>query len=171
MGLDVRDVREYVVRPALQAIGLWSAEAEELVLATGAHESAGFRYLDQVDRSLRKPGPAFGLFQMERATHDDHWDWLGREKNEDLAARVAALAVDGLAWERRDEPPDAAEMQWNLRYAAAMCRVHYRRKPGALPLTIEGMAAYWKKWYNTELGDGTEAEFLRDYRVHVRGIR
>jgi hypothetical protein len=46
-------------------------------------------------------------------------------------------------------------------YAAAMARLRYRRAPGRLPAAgdVAGMAAYWKRHYNTPLGRGVPAEF------------
>src|SRR5688572_20546144 len=73
--MDLRQVRQYIVRPALERIDCWSREAERLVMATGLAES-GFKFIDQVESSKGdiKPGPAYGLFQMEGATHNDIWE-------------------------------------------------------------------------------------------------
>ena len=43
----------------------------------------------------------------------------------------------------------------------AICRIHYWRKPGAIPAEIEGQAAYWKRHYNTPLGRGTVEKYLK----------
>ena len=67
LGLDVNQVRLYVVRPALQEIGLWSQVAENLVLGTAVTESR-LKYLKQLGK-----GPALGIFQMEPFTHNDIW--------------------------------------------------------------------------------------------------
>ena len=50
-----------------------------------------------------------------------------------------------------------------------MCRVHYYRVSEALPEEndIEGMARYWKKYYNTPLGAGTEEEFIHNYKEYM----
>lgn len=50
-------------------------------------------------------------------------------------------------------------------YAAMMCRIHYRRVSEPLPAAgdLPAQAAYWKKWYNTELGAGTEAEYIEHW--------
>jgi hypothetical protein len=65
--------------------------------------------------------------------------------------------------------PRPEEMIWNLQYAAAMCRIHYVRKPGLIPITVTGQALYWKKHYNTELGKGTESEFVKNYALVAQG--
>lgn len=150
-GLHLRQVRDYIVRPALQRIGLHSLAAEQLVLCTGVVES-GLRYVDQVDKA-NKPGPAYGLFQMERATHDDLWkSYL--DHRPPLATRVRremVLTLDG-----------AEQMHGNHFYAAAMCRVHYLRIRAAMPeaFDLPAMAAYWKRFYNTALGAGRPEDFI-----------
>lgn len=149
--LDVSQVREFVVRPALQHIGLWSLAAEELVLGTGLQESR-LRYIKQLGR-----GPALGLFQMEPATHDDIWFNYLRYQIE------LRNLVKGLAPHTHKFHPTAEALIGHLPYAAAMCRVHYRRVRAPLPAAgdIEGQAKYWKRYYNTELGKGTVEEYMR----------
>jgi hypothetical protein len=174
--IDPRDFRELVIRPALEAIGLWSPAAEELLMDTAAVESRGGRFLRQVGA-----GPALGPFQMEPATHDDLWDNFLRFRPE-LRERVLRLlfprgrvpttildpSVEG------GEPnwrPEAERLAWDLRYAAAMARLVYRRRPEPLPRTddVAGMATYWKRWYNTEGGKGDVAGFVAAYERFVRG--
>ena len=55
------------------------------------------------------------------------------------------------------------QLRGNLFYAAAMCRIFYLRfqKPLPQPNDWEGMARYWKKYYNTHLGAGTVDGFLQ----------
>lgn len=156
MSLDAKQFRALIVRPALEAIGLWSQEAENLVCGTAAQESR-LSYVKQIGT-----GPALGLFQMEPATHDDIWNNYLRY-NLGWVAAVKRLAATDDGNPRGF--PDASEMVWNLRYAAAMCRIHYRRQPGAIPFSLEGMAAYWKKYYNTVLGDGTPQQFIQNYSL------
>ena len=47
-----------------------------------------------------------------------------------------------------------------------MCRVHYYRKPAALPHygDAEAMTAYWKRYYNTRLGKGTATKALPHFQ-------
>ena len=44
-----------------------------------------------------------------------------------------------------------------------MCRLKYLRVSKNLPKTVEGMAHYWKKNYNIELGKGDPKEFIERY--------
>lgn len=59
-----------------------------------------------------------------------------------------------------------------LEYAAAMCRIHYLRDKATLPDAgdLAGQAATWKRVYNTALGHGTVAAYIRNYNKLVKGI-
>jgi hypothetical protein len=148
-------VRSLVVKPALLHIGRWTQAAENLVMGTAAQES-NLIYVRQMEN-----GPARGLWQMEPDTHDDIWDNYLAFRSE-LASAVKELASKGFP---QGFLIPADDMVGNMAYAAAMCRVHYMRVSEALPDENDrhGMARYWKKYYNTEQGKGTEAEFLGNY--------
>src|SRR5262245_44149952 len=80
MSLSSEQLRNYIVIPTLKHLDPeipYSAAAVNLVMGTAAQES-GLRWLDQNDPGGR-PGPGYGLWQMERGTHDDIWlHWIGR---------------------------------------------------------------------------------------------
>lgn len=150
--LDVGQVRALVIRPALEALHLHSVAAEELVLGTALQES-GLRYLQQLGG-----GPALGLWQMEPATHDDLWtNFLNYRP--DLAERVRSLCAT----------PICEALAGNLWYAAAMCRLHYFRRPEPLPEAgnITNMASYWKRFYNTSGGKGSVTEYLANWQKYM----
>lgn len=151
--MDAKQLREYIVRPALQLIELHSDDAENLVMGTAAQESR-LMYIHQLGK-----GPALSLFQMEPATHDDIW--------EHYLAYQPALTERVFAATYVKSKPDSSRLLWDLRYSAIMCRIHYRRKPGAIPDNLNGWAAYWKKHYNTPLGAGTVEEFVHNYELVV----
>ena len=147
--LDVKQFRRLVIRPALEAIHLWSEGAEELVLGTALQES-GLRYLEQIGG-----GPALGLYQMEPATHDDvHLNFLSYHP--ELAERVKSLAVI----------PKPLSMVGNLWYATAMCRLQYYRYPEPMPEAgnLSAQVAFWKLRYNTSEGKGTTADYIANWR-------
>ena len=156
MGLSPRQLREYVVVPAMIYLHPdvpQSAAGIDMVMGTAAHESGGFKYIDQLTPG---PGPAYGLWQMERATHDDLWlHWLSHRPA--LHAKMKSLLAD---W-----PNPVEQLRSNLIYAAAMCRIGYRRSPVPLPERgdVQGYARMWKQVWNTRLGKGTEAQFVKHY--------
>ncbi|MEO5333846.1 MAG: hypothetical protein H7839_17675 [Magnetococcus sp. YQC-5] len=148
MGINPQQLTDLVIRPTLQRLGLWSDAAEELVLGTAIQES-GLQYLQQLGG-----GPALGLWQMERATHDDIWTNF-------LHFRTK-LGLNVLGPYTR---PDHTRLAWDLAYACAMCRIHYLRCSAPLPADgdIEAQAAYWKSHFNTPLGKGTTQQYLANW--------
>lgn len=152
--LSVPQLREYIVRPTLLHLGLFSSAAENLLVGTALQESR----LTYVDQLAPGPGPAYGLLQMERATHDDIWENYLRF-NVALRAKVELTLAP---W-----PSDKLfQMHTNNGYAFAMARVHYLRVREALPAAddVLGLARYWKRYYNTVKGKGTVDEFVENYR-------
>ena len=150
--LDPGQFTQHIIRPALEAIDLYSKAAAELLLGTAIQESR-LTYLVQLG-----DGPALGLFQMEPATHDDIWANFLVYKPE-LGLKVNALTCHNRSSEK---------LIWNLHYAAVMCRVHYYRVSEALPEAsdISRQAEYWKQHYNTPLGAGTEEEYMANWHKY-----
>jgi len=151
--MNLEQLRSCVIQPTLKHLGLYSLAAENLVLGTALVESRA-EYLRQIK------GPALGLWQCEPAT------WLDLHENflryrTDLAARLAELTTAAKMTE------GAQEMVGNLYYACAVCRLVYRRAPEALPDAddAQGMASYWKRFYNSELGKGTAERALPHFIV------
>lgn len=157
--MNPTQIRDYVIRPALQRSGLWSKAGEQLVFGTGLVES-GYNWLDQMTPG---PGPAYGPWQMEEATHDDLWlNFLAYKT--DLNDALVRMAGFGLV----TKPPVIA-LHGNLFYGAAMCRAHYQRVKARLPDAGDApaMAAYWKNHYNTPLGKGTLEKAIPYFRQAV----
>lgn len=155
--MNAKQLRELVVRPTLQYLDPvipYSETAVELLMMTAAHESHLGEYIAQVG------GPALGIYQMEPATRKDIW------KN-------FLMYRDGLSVKLANLEPDISVVSpliTNLTYATAMARVHYFRVPEALPEgclqneeTFRKLAAYAKKYYNTELGKATEEDYYEAY--------
>ncbi|MEH6477689.1 MAG: hypothetical protein V7727_18500 [Sneathiella sp.] len=147
--------RTLVVRPTLEELGMWSPAAENLVYGTALTES-GLAYLQQ-----RGGGPALGLWQMEPATFNDIRVYLVRRH--DLAAKVMPMALE--------QPLQPSEIVYNLKLACAMCRIHYWRVEEKLPAAndLAGLGAYWKRYYNTELGKGEVLDFQTRGRQILKG--
>lgn len=151
LGLDLQQVRQWIVKPTLEYLGLWSLSAERLVLGTAVHESR-LRYIDQIDK-YNRPGPAFGLWQMEGPTHADLYNSFLSYQPE------LKLKVTRLASFYSGSFPDPGEMVGNLKYACAMCRIHYRRVKAPLPDDVRGLAEYAKRYYNSMLGKATVQQY------------
>lgn len=166
--LDPEQLRIFVVRPTLEELGLWTQAAENLVMGTAAQESH-LTYIDQKEPAGRRPriGPGLGLWQMEAATHNDIWqNWLAHKPG--LGVRILQVAN---VWTKAASPfsVDPGVLVYNLRYGAAMCRIHYRRRPEPLPAAndLAGLADYWKRHYNTRAGAGRPEQFVANYRRFI----
>ena len=151
--MDAAQLRGLIVKPALEEVGLHSDAAEDLVMGTAAQESH-LMYVKQLGG-----GPALSLFQIEPATYDDYWEnYLAYQA--DLVSEIRdACEFEGI--------PEPTRLVWDLKFASIMCRVHYRRISSPLPMhgDIPAYAAYWKKYYNTIHGAGTEEEFIENYEL------
>ena len=143
-----------LVESTLQAIDAYLPEAVQLLLGTGAHESAGWQYRRQLGN-----GPALGYYQMEPFTHDDCWNnYLNYHPQ--LGQKI--LQVSGMF------APDASALEYNDVYAICMARVKYMRDSQPIPTDLFGQAAYWKRVYNTYLGRGTVEEYINHYQMFVQ---
>ncbi len=149
--IDPGQFRRLVVRPTLEAMGLWSEAAGRLLVGTAIVES-NLTYLTQLGG-----GPARGVYQIEPESMRD----LGRHW---LAFRPHWQD----ALDRFDDPrhPDAEELVTDLAFATAVARLHYYRVPQALPdpENLAGLAQYWKDHFNTVAGAGRSAGFVARIR-------
>ncbi len=154
MGILCKDLREIVIQPTLKKLNLWSESAENLLLGTAAQESLMGRHLKQIQ------GPAIGIFGCEPPTHNDIWSNYLMYRGE-LMSAVLKLTVPNTM---RTE-----QLAWNLKYAAAICRIHYLRvkEPLPDPNDLVALACYWKNHYNTHLGKGTVEDFVKSYTAMV----
>ncbi|MDB4312143.1 hypothetical protein N9937_01805 [bacterium] len=158
-----RHLRELIIKPVLKMMELYSPAAVNLVLGTACVESDCGKYLKQLDG-----GPALGIYQMEQVTHRSLWvDVL--EYNDHLADLINDYLVSSF-YDYEDEETENIdstfkELSGNMYYATAMCRLQYMRfeEPLPHPNDIEGLAKYWKKYYNTEAGKGTIEDFIEKY--------
>lgn len=156
MQLNATELRKYIITPALQAMGAWSLAAENLVIGTGAQESHMGRWLQQMNN-----GPALGFYQME--------DTLGyQDILKNVLPRYKELHPDVPL---KNISENYAFLKYDIRLATVMTRLQYWRFDEPLPDAddIEGLAKYWKKYYNTEDGKGSWQEFVLNYRRFIMG--
>jgi hypothetical protein len=158
--MDKDQARIYIVRPSLQAIGLWSVNAEELLMGTAAQESKFFNYVRQTGISSGVMG-GFGPYQMEPPTYIDLWNRLINGKPFETIIMSAC---------NYSQKPSLSRCMTDFMLATIMCRIKYLDISEALPeaSNVPAIAAYWKKYYNTPLGAGTEQEFIDNYNLYVK---
>ena len=157
MGINPQHFKDFIVKPTLIDMQSYnrkinSKSAQNLLLGTAAVESGMGHYLRQLK------GPARGPYQPEEATgYQDLWVnyILHRPK---LITHL----------EKRFGPHNRADyikVIGNFYYATWICRLDYFREQEALPASedVEGLAYYWKKYYNSKEGKGTVEHFIIKY--------
>jgi hypothetical protein len=60
-------------------------------------------------------------------------------------------------------------LEYNPLLSVIFCRLFYKLIPEEIPDSLSGMAYYWKKYYNTHLGKGTEQKFIANYNHYIKG--
>jgi hypothetical protein len=146
-----------VVRPGLQMAGIWSEAREQIVLGTGAVESA-YKYVAQIGG-----GPALGWWQCERRTHRDMWEnWITSRGELKDRLRIMCEGIE------REGALVAHPM-----YAAAVCGTHYLRVRATLPAAgdAQAMAAYHKRYYNTAAGQTDPVESVKHFEAAIEACK
>ena len=143
--IDTDQIKKHVIIPALDLIEMGGPDAVELVFNTGLVESR-YKYIAQVG------GPALSFWQVEPTTmYDIFMNYL--QYRQDLYSKIMQFTVVDTEF----------QLATNMAFAAAMCRLKYRRSPMPLPDAddIEGQAFIWKQVYNSPQGKGTEEKFIQ----------
>ena len=154
-----KQLRELVIQPALHSIGLWSKEAEDLLIMICAHESNGGDYIAQ------ERGPALGIYQMEPATYNYLWSKLRGTDDKYMALGGKILFACHFMGK-----PDPTELIFNLKYASMMARVFFLLNREPIPTDVEDLSRYAKKYWNTEAGKATANQYLGAY-YRMEGIK
>lgn len=154
--LNAEQLRTLIIEPALKDLNLQSDDATELLLFTCATESEGGTYLHQIK------GPALGIYQMEPATYNDIWQnfVMGKAMLKlQLIHNFGCMAM-----------PSEDRLIYDLRFATAMCRIHYDRNPDALPKAndVDAIWNYYKMYYNTSAGKAEYHEAVNAYYRFVK---
>lgn len=163
-GINAYHCRHYIVRPILKKFELWSPSAENLLLGTAAQESKLGFYIKQIGSDFTKVGgPALGIYQIEPSTLHDIIDNVYLP----IAAKNNSLLHYSIMESSKEEREQ--RLCWDLEFTTIICRLHYCRRKEPLPVydDIEGLAKYWKKWYNTEKGKGTVEEFIINFKKYI----
>lgn len=156
MGICAKELRHYVVRPTLKHLGVWSKDAEELILATAAQESGLGFHIKQKHHS------GIGVYHIDPKTHQTIWDQYLVEHPE------KASAVRGFASQHEFLNSPHAELATNLSYATAIAWCIYERAGYDIPnhREVDQMAKYWKKYYHNGK-NASCTSFIRNYQAYV----
>lgn len=163
-GINAGQLLRHVIEPTLSymsahtGLAMDGRSAGMMLVLIQAHETLGHRWLTQ-----RPGGPGRGGYQQEIATHDWLWsDYLRRRQ--DIAGAILAMVPEG--------GNTADRMVYDLAYSTAMARVQLWTDPNPLPdhNDLLGMAAYWKRAWNTHKGAGTIEKFIADARLYAGSV-
>lgn len=149
--MDPQQLRK-TISDTLQAIGLCSEDAVELLMMVAAHESGLGHYLYQVG------GTALGAWETEPATYNDILkNYL------DYRITLKLIILKALNMQIM---PDASFLAHNLRLAIIMARLQFLRHPDPLPdkSDLVAMGALCKAVFNSAKGKATAQEYIDDYR-------
>ena len=151
--MTAQELRD-IIQKALAPLGLWSAGAEELLMATAAQES----HLGQYRRQIN--GPALGIYQMEPATFNDLFT--------NYLQYHPTIKSEILFQSHGDASPET--LVENDAFATCMARVLYLRAPEALPASTDlgGIWRLYKLRWNTPLGAATHDQFVANYNRYVK---
>lgn len=154
--LVASQLRELIIRPALLDLVLYTDEAMELLVFTCAVESDGGTYLKQLK------GPALGIYQMEPEDYNDIWTNYIRNHQSLMMMLSTNFGVVSI--------PDEARLLYDLRYATAMCRIHYERAQAKIPTKPdpEHLWDYYKSFYNSHLGAATKEQSIEKYLTFIK---
>lgn len=161
LSMNTRQLRK-LISETLHELELHSDGAVELLMLTAAAESNLGEYIEQTK------GPAVGIFQMEPTTFADIMGrWL--DTKPDLREKVEKVLMRHVGSEYDTTKHGAKVMRYNIKAAIIAARLHYLARPGAIPSASDskGLAEYWKKNWNTNLGKGTVIGAMRKYQQFV----
>ena len=156
--MDVAQLRDVIIKPTLIALGLYSPSAVNLLLGTCAQESQMGKYLIQQKIGFRG---GIGIFQMQAPAFMTTWDKM-LAPNILMRGKLKAL----LGYDIKPQPERMAS---DLLLATAMTRLYYAAINSALPEPddVNGLAHYWKIYYNSAIGAGTTQQFVINYNNYV----
>jgi hypothetical protein len=72
------------------------------------------------------------------------------------------------AWNIDIDSLKLTDLQFSPLKSVIFARLYYLTMPGAIPSNILGRAAYWKKYYNSVLGSGTEEQYVKAATNNIR---
>lgn len=160
--MKTQQLKKYIIVPTLKkyaACGdtyknIYSPQAVKLLLMTAAVESNMGYYLVQNNNKISEGKKAVSIYQMERSTIN--WLFSKMKKDEIFSKKLCYFGL-------------ANDTIYNLRIATIVCRLIYWYKTKTkIPSKDDNNALwkYYKKWYNSSLGDTTRDEFFSLCKKH-----
>ena len=157
MGICASELRQWVIKPTLKRLGIYSKAAENLLLATAAQESGLGSHLKPAGQR------ALGIYQIHSLAHRHIWD------NHLVHHSDVASLVRGLASQHDFLNQPHAELATNLSYATAIAWFMYARNENFnLPKSndIKAMAVLWKRFYHPK-SKSSPTDFIENFTHYV----
>lgn len=158
MGICASDLRTYVIKPCLEALGDYSPLAEQLMVATAAQESQlGLHAYCEQTKGL-------GLYRLSREKHRELWDKY-LVNFPDLASRQR-----GLASQQQFLRNPEHELITNLSYSTGIAWMIYRRAgiDTSKPAELAALAQLWASHFDNGTNSARNPdEFIQSYRKMV----
>lgn len=156
--INVREAKQFqlnIIQDVLMLIGLWSIEAEHLMLGTALKET-NLDYVRQFGG-----GPGRGYYQIEPNTFADIWSRYLPSRQPKLKRRIDKLLAQS--------PDPVKQLETNLAFSTAIARVRFYMVPEPLPRMTGrqddrrayclALGRYWDKYYNCNPDHGFPEEF------------
>ena len=115
---------------------------------------------DGTDPNTYRSGYNGGIWQVDKVGFEDTQNTSSHpalSKKFDSIERQFGIKWREVTWEDLRKPL----------YSGLAARLFLSSKPAAIPPAsdVEGQAAYWKKYYNTGAGKGSEQKFVDDVKA------
>ena len=121
-----------------------SRAVEEMLIETAIAETYGGQYKDPSHYA------GMGLTQIDQLPFKDIQDRCNiADKNKIFKA--FGININKVEW---------VELRHNPFLALLFTRLYYKKIPDTIPGSVKARASYWKKFYNTDAGKGTEEHFI-----------
>ncbi len=93
-----------------------------------------------------------GIMQFDEIGFDDVKQRTPQSKK-DLVLKAYGIDIDRV---------NHTDLRWSPLLSVIFARLKYMLVPSKIPTNIQGRAAYWKRWYNSELGAGTIEHYVNN---------
>ena len=148
-----------LIKRVITRMGMYSEEAEDLVLGTGLYESQ-YRYIRQIGSGIAK-----SFWQVEVATAQDNIkSYLKYRQSKARMCASAAMVPLKFTMIGTSDLEIGDMLESNIAYGIMHCRLKYWRVPKKVPQDLEGQAHYYKKYYNSAQGKASEEEYIEQYK-------
>ena len=175
--MQAKQLKKYIIEPTLEYLSeiggrykkFYTPQAIKLLLMTAAVESNMGRYIVQNNNKMDERKKAVSIYQIEPATIDFIFKRIKR--NSSLFNLLIQSGENFTEAMMNSSSLFSLKCMliYDLRMATIICRLIYWYKtkdPIPNENDNEGLWKYYKKWYNSSLGDTTREEFFKACKRH-----